>query len=87
MYDYVFHNSSNVTHLYISFLKGTTQYFKSDDVLTILKSLTMTTLSVADGSYTNLVNFFHHFFVVRTGFEPVGATFICLSQSVYHSAT
>jgi hypothetical protein len=26
VYDYVFHNSSNVTHLYISFLKGTTQY-------------------------------------------------------------
>ena len=26
-------------------------------------------------------------FVVKTGFEPVGATFICLSQSVYHSAT
>jgi len=25
VYDYVFHNSSNVTHLYISFLKGTTQ--------------------------------------------------------------
>lgn len=64
-------NSSDVTLIYNSFLKGTTQFYKNDDVLTILKSLTMTTLSVADGSYTNLVNFFHHFFAVRTGFEPV----------------
>ena len=30
VYDYVFHNSSNVTHLYISFLKGTTQFFKDE---------------------------------------------------------
>ena len=28
--------------------------YKNDDVPTILKSLTMATLSVADGSYTNL---------------------------------
>lgn len=30
----------------------------------------MTTLSVADGSYTNLLYFFHHFIVARVGFEP-----------------
>ena len=55
----------------IPFSREQHNFIKNDDVPTILKSLTMTTLSVADGSYTNLVNFFHHFFAVRTGFEPV----------------
>jgi hypothetical protein len=77
VHDYVFHNSSNVTHLYVSFLKGTTRYNRVGLFPTVNRTWNLPTRErYSVWSFPlpkqclvclrlSLVS------VVRTGFEPV----------------